>query len=394
VLLSRNDVGFNPQCFSSPVAEFHQQTLARAVLFPNNLLTTATHDHKRGEDTRARIAVLSERAAWFSAKIQYWRSLAEPLRVALNEGIAPSAGDELILYQTLLGSWPLGLAADDAKNRQCYLDRLLRWQEKSVREAKLRSTWSAPNTAYETVAQEFLTRLLSDNNTAFLRADIAAAAQTLAPAGALNGLSQTLLRLSVPGVPDLYQGNEFWDFSLVDPDNRRPVDYGARIDALDTIAGCEAETVNHNFTNQPINQLIHQLINRWQDGHIKQWLINQTLSARAQHRALFLHGDYQPLTVEGEQADHVIAFLRRNHHDFLLVVVPRLSASLLGDSVIPHIPPAAWGDTKVILPPQLSDANFTSPLGAHSLRAHQTALPLEKVLANFPVNFLLFNALH
>ncbi|RYE01355.1 MAG: hypothetical protein EOP50_02125 [Sphingobacteriales bacterium] len=380
VLLSRNDVGFNPHCFSAPLAQFHQQTADRAAQFPHNLLTTATHDHKRGEDTRARVAVISERSTWFVEKIQRWRAMAAPLRVELEDGTAPYAGDELILYQTLLGCWPLNLdATGDSQatgDLQAYLDRLLCWQEKSVREAKLRSAWSAPNAAYEKATQEFLRRLLIDPDSAALRADIAEAAKTIAPAGALNSLGQTLLRMTAPGIPDLYQGADFWDFSLVDPDNRRPVDFGARIAALNT------------------NAAVADLLSHWQDGHIKQWLIARTLAARAQYLDLFSNGDYQPLTLDGEQADKVVAFIRRHNHDYMMVIVPRLTTSLLGSSAHPLIPASAWGNTQIVLPAELKDANFGSVLDANQIQASQTYLPLQRVLAELPVNVLLFTATH
>ncbi|RYD94265.1 MAG: hypothetical protein EOP50_09790 [Sphingobacteriales bacterium] len=214
-LLSRNDVGFDPQHFSAPLAQFHDQCKIRAAEFPDNMLTTATHDHKRGEDTRARIAVISERSVWFAEKVQSWRAQANALRTELADGVAPSAGDELMLYQTLLGSWPLDLDIGERRKHndqnaalQTYFDRIWRWQEKALREAKLRTSWSAPNAAYETACKEFLTKLLLGDEGLALRTDIAIAAFSLAPAGALNGLSQTLLRMTAPGLPDLYQGNE------------------------------------------------------------------------------------------------------------------------------------------------------------------------------------------
>ncbi|GGY71871.1 malto-oligosyltrehalose synthase [Cellvibrio zantedeschiae] len=376
VLLSRNDVGFNPHCFSASITQFHEQIAERNTRFPRNLLATATHDHKRGEDTRARLAVISERSAWFAERAQRWRSMSAPLRKELEDGTAPSAGDELILYQTLLGCWPLEFTADAKPDVQVYLDRLMCWQEKSVREAKLRSTWSAPNAAYERATQEFLMRLLNSEEGAPIRAEIAHAAQLIAPAGALNSLSQTLLRMTVPGIPDLYQGADFWDFSLVDPDNRRPVDFGARIAALETKATA------------------HELIEHWQDGHIKQWLIARTLAARARHSELFRDGDYQPLTIEGEQADKVVAFMRRYLNDYAVVIVPRLTASLLADSTVPHIPVTAWGDTQILLPAALKDADFEGQLDASRIKAKANALTLRDALATTPVNFLFFSVTH
>ncbi|TBU72797.1 malto-oligosyltrehalose synthase [Pseudomonas daroniae] len=371
VLLSRNDVGFDPQQFSAPVDAFHQGCLQRARHFPANLLTTATHDHKRGEDTRARLAVLSERAEWFAERCRHWRELAAPLREELDDGTAPSPGDELMLLQILLACWPLDLPADDAAGLQAFTERLIAWQEKAVREAKLRSTWSNPNDSYESACKTYLEKLLGSEEGAELRNEIRLAAARIAPAGALNSLAQSLLRMSVPGVPDLYQGCEFWDFSLVDPDNRRPVDFAARQQALDSNASI-AETLPH-----------------WHDGQVKQALIAATLTARKQHRRLFAEGDYQPLCVTGRHADKVLAFLRNHGETHLLVVVPRLAASLLGDSQTPLITHDQWGDTRIALPSALSGKALYSVFCPAAPLPSDCHIALRDVLRDVPVNLLI-----
>lgn len=367
VLLSRNDVGFDPARFSSNVAQFHQQMNERADSFPANLLATATHDHKRGEDTRARLAVISERSAWFAGKVNEWRSNAQNWRSELDDGPAPSAGDELALYQTLLGSWPFDLDPEDKAGMKTYLERVLGWQEKAIREAKLRTRWISPNPAYESACRDFLTSLLMAEETRVWRADIDAAAMSIAPAGALNSLTQTLLRLTCPGVPDLYQGCDLWDFSLVDPDNRRPVDYAPRLAAINS----EATPAN--------------LIEQWRSGNIKQYLIRKTLGFRSAHPALFSRGNYQPLPVNGAHAERIIAFARQYQGYWLIAVMPRLAANLLGDSDIPLVPPAQWADTSVALPSALHHQRLVS---VFSNRTHQAATELEvsDLLANFPVN--------
>ncbi len=298
VLLSRNDVGFSTEQFSAPLADFHGANQQRLKTFPHNLLATATHDHKRGEDTRARLAVLSECAPWYAEQVEHWRSLAAPLRETPD---SPSAGDELILYQVLLGSWPL----EPNPDLEAYQQRLWQWQQKALREAKLQSSWSAPNEAYERGVETFLHGVLLSETGKPLRDALADAAQAIAPAGALNGLAQTLLHLSVPGVPDVYQGDEFWDFSLVDPDNRRPVDFQARQRALDNPAD------------------IGELLSNWRDGRIKQAVIAQVLALRKANVELFSDGAYTALEVVGPQADHVVAFCRELQGRHVLVVVPR-----------------------------------------------------------------------
>lgn len=390
VLLSRNDVGFDPARFSGSIAQFHQYCEERATCFPQNLLATATHDHKRGEDTRARLAVISERAVWFAEKVAQWQQRARPLRTELDDSQAPSAGDELILFQTLLGSWPLDLELvsepdpenhrniNDAELEQArrdglthYLDRLVQWQEKALREAKLRTSWSTPNTDYEAACRQYLTQLLLAEDARDLREDIAEAALSLAPAGALNSLGQTLLRLTTPGVPDLYQGNEFWDFSLVDPDNRRPVDFAARVATLaDTLTEADEK------------------LNQWHSGAIKQHLIAKVLDLRKRHPTLFLKGDYQPLTVEGAQADRVIAFVRHYRGKYLIMVIPRLAMNLLAGNPTPYVPPEQWGDTRVLLPDELNDTGLSAVFSRHSLDVTQGSLALRDVLTDFPVNLL------
>ncbi|RYY76165.1 MAG: malto-oligosyltrehalose synthase [Gammaproteobacteria bacterium] len=383
VLLSRNDVGFDPQNFSAPLSQFHEQNRERALYFPANLLATATHDHKRGEDTRARIAVISERSVWFAGKLEQWQALSTPLKTTLDDGVAPSPGDEIMLYQVLLGTWPLSLMETDAVNSetiQHYLERMLRWQEKALREAKLRTSWSAPNGAYETANQEFLTHLLTAADMKPLRDDIINSAASLAPAGALNGLTQTLLRMTAPGIPDLYQGCEFWDFSLVDPDNRQPVDFGARVAALSSNLGADS-------SSQPD---LSELMSLWRDGRIKQWLIAATLRLRHQYHTLFSTGDYQQLVVEGECADQVVAFARLHEGRCLVVIAPRLCSNLLGDSTIPLVNPTAWGNTCVLFPPEVDESSKLVESLAPVNESLGSSCSVSELLAKSPINILIF----
>ncbi len=364
VLLSRNDVGYNTERFSAPVQEFHQACLERLEHFPDNLMTTATHDHKRGEDTRARLAVLSERADWYAACVEQWRILAPSLH---SDPAAPSAGDELILYQALLGSWPLDLDHQDHKALAAYNERLWQWQRKALREAKLQSSWAAVNDAYEQATQMFLERLLLGDEGLPLRSAIAEAVQAVAPAGALNSLAQTLLRMTVPGVPDLYQGNEFWDFSLVDPDNRRPVDFQARREAM------RAE-------NTPT-----ALVRDWRDGRIKQALIARTLAVRAEYPQLWRQGRYQPLEVLGEQAQRILAFMREDSQQRAIIVVPVHAAHLLENSAVPLVAASDWGDTRISLPFAAQDEKMKGLFSSVTVTP-QRELLISTALGNFPVN--------
>ncbi|AZF32397.1 Malto-oligosyltrehalose synthase [Pseudomonas sp. R4-35-07] len=360
VLLSRNDVGFSTEQFSAPLADFHAVNQQRLQCFPHNLLATATHDHKRGEDTRARLAVLSECASWYAEQVEQWRSLAAPLRDSAD---SPSAGDELILYQVLLGSWPL----EPNPDLEAYQQRLWQWQQKALREAKLQSSWSAPNEAYEQGVEAFLKRVLLSEAGAPLRSALTAAAEAIAPAGALNGLAQSLLHLSVPGVPDVYQGDEFWDFSLVDPDNRRPVDFQARQRALEA----------------PVDTA--ELLANWRDGRIKQALIAQVLTLRKANLELFSDGAYTALEVVGQQAEHVVAFCREHQGNYVLVVVPRWSRCLLENALQPLIPAQVWGDTRVKLPFAAATQNWKG-LFQTSVVTPDKELLISAALGDFPVN--------
>ncbi|WP_095077095.1 malto-oligosyltrehalose synthase [Pseudomonas sp. Irchel s3h17] len=367
VLLSRNDVGFNSEQFSAPASDFHTACQQRLEAFPDNLLTTATHDHKRGEDSRARLAVLSELSTWYAGQVHAWRPHAQALR---TDPLAPSAGDELILYQTMLASWPLGLRADDLAGLTGYCERLCQWQQKALREAKLQSSWSAANEPCEQAARTFIETLLLAPRGLALRTAIAEAAQTIACAGALNGLAQTLLRMTAPGVPDLYQGNEFWDFSLVDPDNRRPVDFKERQAALATMAPPRV------------------LLDTWRDGHIKQALIARTLALRADYPQLFRRGRYVPLPVLGSQARRVLAFAREDRGQWAIVLVPIQVATLLESSAEPKVAAPLWGDTRVKLPFTLRGETLKGLFSTPEV-THPTELLISAALGDFPVNLLI-----
>ena len=299
-LLSRNDVGFDAARLGGSVADFHLACADRLATFPDSMLATATHDHKRGEDVRARLAVISESP-------EAWAGFLER-----SGGLAanrPDPADEIMLYQMIVGAWPLDLEITDAAGCMAFAERLAAWQLKALREAKLRTNWTSPDEAYETLARNFLFALLSSESPFLLLAR--SFVQTIAPAGAVNGLAQTLLKATVPGMPDFFQGTEFWDFSLVDPDNRRPVDYDARRSAL---AGGVAPAA---------------CLRTWRDGRIKQAIVRELLGLRQHIPKLFERGDYSPLTVAGEMERHILAFSRSLQDSLLVVVVPLLAQRLL-----------------------------------------------------------------
>ena len=316
---------------------------------------TLMHQFHFGTHLDAQLGV--EVGQRFVEQVEHWRRLAAPLR----SDTSPSAGDELILYQVLLGSWPLD--ADFAD----YQSRLWQWQQKALREAKLHSSWSAPNEAYEQGVEAFLARLLQSDAGHALRTAIGDAAVAIARAGAINGLAQSLLRITVPGVPDLYQGAEFWDFSLVDPDNRRPVDFSARQQALQTPPD------------------IGDLLFHWRDGRIKQAVIAQALALRKAHPGLFRSGRYLPLQVLGKHAAHVVAFAREYQGKHLVVVVPRWSQQLLENGVQPLINAQVWGDTRVVLPFAATAQKWKGLFHTGAVTPTKE-LFLSTALGDFPVN--------
>jgi (1->4)-alpha-D-glucan 1-alpha-D-glucosylmutase len=292
------------------------------------MIATATHDTKRGEDARARLLALSEMPDEWARALDLWRETISP---HLPDGAgAPDANDGAILLQSLLGAWPLELLEEAGrKPLAAFRERMEAYLTKALREAKRHTTWIDPNEAYEGAALDLLRAVLRPGGP-FMEG-FAPLARRLSFLGMLNGLSRTVLKLTLPGVPDIYQGTEFWDFSLVDPDNRRPVDYAARIKALGK--------------NAPLETLMEN----WPDGRIKQRILSTLLHDRAAAPELYGEGDYEPLPVRGGQASCLLAFARRHGSDTLAVVVPRLWSRVAEKNRLP-LDRAAWGDAAIALP--------------------------------------------
>ncbi len=370
-LIGRNEVGSEPSQFALSPAAFHAAGRARQARWPRALLATATHDHKRGEDTRARLAVLSEIPSEWDGVLSRWMRLNASLKRDLD-GPAPDAADEVMLYETLLGAWPLDLSPDDRDGVADLQKRVSAWQEKALREAKRHSSWSVPNEGYEKAAQDFLAGVLDHDRPAHVVTEIAEFAQRLAIPGALNALSQMMLRLTSPGVPDLYQGTEYWDFSLVDPDNRRPVDFAARSASLEE-------------ASKPA-----ELLGAWRDGRVKQAVLHRVLAYRAAQPALFAAGTYQPIKVEGPACEHVVAHARQKDDRSVITIVTRLSATL-GHTDRPLVPPEAWQGTTLVLPRSLHGRQVTDLLGSSPALLTVPAggrLRLADCLAKLPVALL------
>ena len=328
-----NEVGGEPGNFGTSIDSFHRRNSQRLASYPHSLLATSTHDTKRSEDVRARLTTLSEIPREWAQASRRWQKLNRRHKKEIDGEDAPDANEGYLLYQTLIGSWPLA-PLDDA-TRPAYVTRIQEYMLKALREAKVNSSWIEPNEEWEKALHDFIGRILDPANTRFLNSFEPFAAK-IAQWGAINSLSQTLLKLTLPGVPDFYQGSELWDFSLVDPDNRRPVDFDERRAALDAVSQ----------TNDAAS-----LLGEWQNGRIKLFLIHMLLRLRSENTALFEKGDYVPATVTGTFAESCIAFERRLGDRTLLAVAPRLisrpgfpaTGDLWKDTLLaPRTPTGAW----------------------------------------------------
>jgi (1->4)-alpha-D-glucan 1-alpha-D-glucosylmutase len=320
-LLCLNDVGGDPRQFGLTVAAFHHTNQQRARQWPHAMLTTATHDTKRGEDVRARLAALTSVPIEWGREVRHWARLNRPWKLPVQERAAPGAADEYLLYQTLIGAWPIELMDgtwDDGVAAE-FVARIQAYMTKALREAKLNSSWNDPNADYEDATTQFVARIL-DRETGRLFLDAFLPLQRrVAELGVHNSLVQLVLKLTCPGVPDIYQGCELWDLSLVDPDNRRPVDFAQRASLLEQVKTLDAMAPAER-TSQLAAWRQH-----WQDGTIKLHVLRRLLALRAAHPELFAEGDYLPIELEGVATDNAIAF-QRVHGEKRIVVAAILRA--------------------------------------------------------------------
>lgn len=333
-LLSLNEVGGDPFSFGCSVRAYHEFCENRATRSPLALNATATHDTKWGEDVRARLNVLSEVPREWDAVLKRWSKINRSLKRKIAQGYAPDRNDEYLIYQTLIGAYPFGEMPED------FSTRMQEYLVKAVREAKVHTGWIRPDSDYERACTDFVKALLGGEGRGWVREEFLPFQRRMAHYGVFNSLSQVLLKVTSPGVPDFYQGTELWDFSLVDPDNRRSVDFLTRRELLRGLKeGQERDMLT----------LMGELFSRREDGRIKLFLISRTLEVRGRMRRVFEKGRYVPLYAEGRYAASVVAYVRVLEGRWALAVAPRLLTAVVGEGEDP-LGEAVWGDTRVRLP--------------------------------------------
>ncbi len=382
-LVSLNEVGGDAGKFGVSVEEFHRANQGRLEWWPHSMLSTSTHDSKRSEDVRARINVISEVPAAWRMSLRRWRDWNRSRKRMVDGVPAPFRNDEYLLYQTLLGAWPLEGLDDDAWDG--FVGRIDKYMLKAMREAKAHTSWASPNEDYEKAVSEFVYAILTRGKKNRFLPNFGEFQRRVSRIGMFNSLSQTLLKLTSPGVPDIYQGNELWDYSLVDPDNRRPVDYAHRKALLEDLRSW------HN--SDDLLSHATKLLSNLDDGRIKLYVTQRALCLRKQYPALFGEGEYLPLTAVGSRAEYVCAFARRRGQQLAIVVVPRLCATLMGEKTDSPTGAEVWGDTRVELPSDSAELRFrhifTGEMHLAQSGEPGSYLSMVGVLGSFPTAVLI-----
>ncbi|HSP81163.1 MAG TPA: malto-oligosyltrehalose synthase, partial [Myxococcaceae bacterium] len=378
-LVAFNEVGGEPERFGTRITTFHLRNQERAESWPASMLTSSTHDTKRSEDVRARLFVLSEVPEEWRRRVRRWSRLTAKFQTRLPGGPAPDANDEYLFFQTVVGAWPMGESLSPeglADFRHRMRDYLL----KAIKEAKARTSWTNPDSAYEEAVRRYVESCLDARESRVFLEDVRTFKRRIERAGQLNALSQLLLKLASPGVVDTYQGSELWDLSLVDPDNRRPVDYALRERLLEAL---DREAAEDRLG------LCTRLVTELDDGRAKLFLLAEGLRLRKRQAALFRHGGYRALDLLGPRADAAVAFAREHEEVVLIALAPRYTLEALES---PGGLVQAYEQTSLELPESYASMTFRNVLTGQEVRPGRqedgVRLPLSPLLAGFPMILL------
>jgi (1->4)-alpha-D-glucan 1-alpha-D-glucosylmutase len=382
--ISLNEVGGNPERFGTSLETFHGQNIERTKFWPNAMITTATHDTKRSEDVRARLNVVSEIPEEWRQGLLRWSRINKRKKFVIDGQWIPDRNEEYLIYQTLAGAWPIH--AMDETEYEKFRQRIRDYVLKSVREAKVNTSWISPNVPYEELLLQFINAILSSvPDNAFLK-DFETFQKKISYFGMFNSVSQTLLKITAPGIPDFYQGTEIWDFSLVDPDNRRPVDFHRRKEIL---AGLKKKMA---MAGPNLAEWTRDLVQEWKDGSIKLYVTFKALNYRKENPALFKEGSYIPLMGDGDLREHLCAFARQREENVILTIVPRLLTHLIRSRDEMPFGISVWRDSRLIIPEEIRGDRFYNIFTGELIKTveqnGQRGLPLGEVLARFPVALL------
>lgn len=377
-LVSLNEVGGMPERFGTPVEAFHGHNIERMKKWPHSMLATSTHDTKRSEDVRARINVLSELPQEWNDRLKRWSRKNRKHRKKIQGVPVPDRNEEYLLYQTLLGIWPVEDVDEPGWND--FMERIKQYMVKAMREAKENTSWISPAIEYEEAVTEFVAKVMRKGPANEFLEDFVPFQRALSRRGMVNSLSQTLLKITSPGMPDFYQGTELWTFSLVDPDNRRPVDFAKRRSMLKDVRSSLAKDRSST---------INSLVGNMDDGKIKLFLTWAALQFRTENRALYEKGEYVPLETTGALKDSLIAFSRREGMAEGITVVPRLTIHLTEDPFLVPLGDEIWKDTAVLFHPNGDDVRYENVLTGEVLEKRDgRSLHAGQVLNSFPVALL------
>jgi len=382
--VSLNEVGGYPERFGTPLDTFHGQNIERTKFWPCAMIATASHDTKRSEDVRARLAVLSEIPDEWRESLLRWSRINRKKKTLIDGQMVPDRNEEYLLYQTLIGVWPD--RSMDAREHEIFKQRIREYMLKAVREAKGNTSWISPNLPYEEGLLRFIDGLLRFSHEDFFLKDFESFQKKVSYFGMFNSLSQTLLKITSPGIPDFYQGTELWDFSLVDPDNRRLVDFKLREELLARLKK------KLEMLGGDLRGLARDLVREWKDGGIKLYLTSKALNYRKENSPLFLEGSYLPLMSEGNVKDHICAFARQRGKRVVLVIVPRFLTSLVNGPGETPLGREVWRDSRIVIPDEIAKDEFHNLFTGEIIQTIQKdrhgLLALSEILAHFPVAML------